>query len=288
MEQHKVLLVIVSASLFFAAALGVGLWLFYPRAPVGGSSQVASATAGTQSAAGTNGTAGTQTTGKEAKSSFDPIEYLRHGNPTAQQLPQGSDNGNVIIVYGDGKSTGSSGASAGAPATGSSSATGSQGGLGALAVPPAASSTGGNTPAAGNQSALGALAIPPANASGNAATPVVPPAHQAPAPRTASSKPRVAAAPTAAQRAHQEAVQRQFWVQLLSSIHRTTAEQAQQDLQRKYSLNTLITTVTIGDRDYYRLRVGPYSSMQEAEKFQAWLKVLKDYKGAFISEVYVH
>ncbi|MEE8441543.1 MAG: hypothetical protein V3S41_07470, partial [Spirochaetia bacterium] len=32
MEQHKVLLIIVSVTIVLAAIVGVGLWLFYPRA----------------------------------------------------------------------------------------------------------------------------------------------------------------------------------------------------------------------------------------------------------------
>ena len=47
-----------------------------------------------------------------------------------------------------------------------------------------------------------------------------------------------------------------------------------------------ITTVSVGDKDFYRLRVGPYASKQEAEKFQSWIRDIKDFKDAYVSEVY--
>lgn len=83
MEHSKVLIVIVSVSLFVAAVLGLGLVLFYPReAP-----QIA----------GSGGQAG-------SAGGFDAIEYLREPDAEAPALETeeaDSDEDDVVIVYGE-------------------------------------------------------------------------------------------------------------------------------------------------------------------------------------------
>src|SRR6056297_1719108 len=76
MEQNKVLMIIVSVAIFFAAIVGVGVALLYPR------SEDATAVADTN-------------TGRE----FDPIEYVRR--PEQAPLEESTDDEPVIIVYGD-------------------------------------------------------------------------------------------------------------------------------------------------------------------------------------------
>ena len=70
MEQQKVLIIIVSATLFLAAVLGIGLALFYPDS---GRAQQASAR------------------------SFEPIEYAREAEPEEPTRDEES-----VVVYGDG------------------------------------------------------------------------------------------------------------------------------------------------------------------------------------------
>ena len=79
MEQNKTLLVILSAALFLAAILSVGLWFFYPR------EEVAGAPASTDSAGTLTG---------------DPIEWVRRNElpPLTQSEAEAKDD--VIIVYG--------------------------------------------------------------------------------------------------------------------------------------------------------------------------------------------
>jgi len=83
MEHSKVLIVIVSVSLFVAAVLGLGLVLFYPReAP-----QIA----------GTGGQTG-------SSGGFDAIEYLREPDAEAPALEteeEDADEEDVVIVYGE-------------------------------------------------------------------------------------------------------------------------------------------------------------------------------------------
>ncbi|WP_455381327.1 SPOR domain-containing protein [Salinispira pacifica] len=282
MEQHKILLIIVSVSLFFAAVLGVGLWLFYPRQGAG----AATAVAGKQPAPNT----------KEGKTGFDPIEYLRQGEqqkpPTLEQPQQKKEPGDVIIVYGNGGRSGE----AGTPAQ--SGTPGQTGTAGA-----AATSGGTSTPA---QQAAGTSGQAPSGTSG-AAVASRPPTRSVPglssperstaaAARSAAvsaarsaARPSAAAQPRTASRTPSPARQpsHQFWIQLLASTHRDTVEAALGTL-KQYSLSGHITTVSIGDKDFYRLRVGPYDSKQEAEKFQSWIRDIRDFKDAYVSEVYTN
>ena len=76
MEQNKVLMIIVSVAIFFAAIVGVGVALLYPR------NEDAAAVADTRS-------------GRE----FDPIEYVRR--PEQAPLEETTEDEPVIIVYGD-------------------------------------------------------------------------------------------------------------------------------------------------------------------------------------------
>lgn len=75
MEQNKVLMIIVSVAIFFAAVIGVGVALLYPGSGV----EISGTTEGTVR-------------------EFDPIEYVRR-QETAPLVDERDDP--VIIVYGD-------------------------------------------------------------------------------------------------------------------------------------------------------------------------------------------
>ncbi len=269
MEQHKVLLIIVSVCLFFAAVLGVGLWLFYPR--TAGGPPVASVS-------------GNGTTTKESRSAFDPIEYLRQGEqtPKMQQSQPNKNTGDVIIVYGNGQSSGTSATPGGSGALPGSSAEAP------AEKPLVALPTGPSKPqpekAPVRQATPAATSVAPKVPAGTfpaGKTPVgKTPARKAPVEK---STVKVAVVRSAARKTEQE-----YWIQLLASTRRDTVQTAQSRLQQQYSLNGRITTVTIGDKDYFRLRVGPYTSKLEAEKFRTWIREINGYAGAFISEVYTH
>jgi len=84
MEKNKILLIIVSVTLFLAAVLSVGLWFFYPRQK----------TPAAPEAAVTN-----------KPSNFDPIEWVRtkEDYPALTAKPTESKKEDVIIVYGEDK-----------------------------------------------------------------------------------------------------------------------------------------------------------------------------------------
>ena len=77
MEQNKVLMVIVSVAIFFAAIIGVGVALLYPR---GG--DLAEAGSG------------------QVVREFDPIEYVRNPDQT-QRSEEDEPDEPLVIVYGD-------------------------------------------------------------------------------------------------------------------------------------------------------------------------------------------
>ncbi len=86
MEQHKVLIIIVSVTLAFAAVVGIGMAYFYPRATDDPLSV-------------------THDAGVDPRRSFDPIEFIRSPETAPDSVdllreePRVADD-DVIIIYG--------------------------------------------------------------------------------------------------------------------------------------------------------------------------------------------
>ncbi|MCK5198872.1 MAG: SPOR domain-containing protein [Spirochaetales bacterium] len=78
----------------------------------------------------------------------------------------------------------------------------------------------------------------------------------------------------------------EYWIQAASFSSRSRAESSSQALSEK-GFSNLITIKTVGSDDYYRIRMGPYASKAEAEKFLGWVKVIDSYEKSYISQVYV-
>ena len=78
----------------------------------------------------------------------------------------------------------------------------------------------------------------------------------------------------------------EYWIQAGSFSSRSRAESSSQSLSEK-GFSNLITIKTVGSDDYYRVRMGPYSSQAEAEKFLGWVKAIDSYEKSYISQVYV-
>lgn len=78
----------------------------------------------------------------------------------------------------------------------------------------------------------------------------------------------------------------EYWIQAGSFSSRSRAENSSQSLSEK-GFSNLITIKTVGSDDYYRVRMGPYASKAEAEKFLAWVKGIDSYEKSYISQVYV-
>jgi hypothetical protein len=78
----------------------------------------------------------------------------------------------------------------------------------------------------------------------------------------------------------------EYWIQAGSFSSRSRAESSSQSLSEK-GFSNLITIKTVGSDDYYRVRMGPYTSQAEAEKFLNWIKAIDSYEKSYISQVYV-
>ena len=78
----------------------------------------------------------------------------------------------------------------------------------------------------------------------------------------------------------------EYWIQAGSFTSRTRAESASKTLSEK-GFSNLITIKTVDDSDYFRVRMGPYVSNAEAEKFLGWIKEIDSYEKSYISQVYV-
>jgi len=78
----------------------------------------------------------------------------------------------------------------------------------------------------------------------------------------------------------------EYWIQAGSFTSRTRAESASKTLSEK-GFSNLITIKTVDDSDYFRVRMGPYVSNAEAEKFLEWVKEIDSYEKSYISQVYV-
>ncbi len=78
----------------------------------------------------------------------------------------------------------------------------------------------------------------------------------------------------------------EYWIQAGSFTSRSMAENASKSLSDK-GLSNLVSIKTVGSDDYYRVRMGPYASHAEAEKFLGWVKAIESYEKSYISQVYV-
>ena len=78
----------------------------------------------------------------------------------------------------------------------------------------------------------------------------------------------------------------EYWIQAGSFSSRSRAESASTTLSEK-GFSNIITIKTVDDSDYFRVRMGPYISNAEAEKFLVWIKEIDSYEKSYISQVYV-
>lgn len=252
MEQHKVLLIIVSVTIALAAVVGVGLWLFYPR----------DAAPEDVAVAGTPEDGGFQ---------WEPLDYLqgRGDVPGLDQADGGVSGGEpdeFEVTYG--VAADAQEPRAAEPRTLIST----QPVTGGAAEPPRVSEPAPEPAVSVQQPAAVAPRESAPRATGEVAA--GPTAAPSAAPATPS-----ATAPASA--AAEELSDRAYWVQAISSPNRDTVEQAQRTL-REHQLGSRILTKVINDRTYYRLRIGPFSVRAEAEKFLGWVQAIDDFADAMI------
>ena len=101
------------------------------------------------------------------------------------------------------------------------------------------------------------------------------PAVRAPAPRTE--------APKSASRAASQPG-RIYWIQTASFKSRSSAESMVATLGEK-GITGRVQVSDVGGQAYYRVRVGPYTSRDEAEKFLSWIKGVKGLEQSYVSAV---
>ncbi|TFG59634.1 MAG: SPOR domain-containing protein [Spirochaetales bacterium] len=77
----------------------------------------------------------------------------------------------------------------------------------------------------------------------------------------------------------------EYWIQTGSYTSKTRAEEVK-DLLSEKGLASKISSKLVEDTNYFRVRLGPYTSKPEAEKFLEWIKALQGFDGSYISLVY--
>ena len=75
-----------------------------------------------------------------------------------------------------------------------------------------------------------------------------------------------------------------YWIQLFSSNRLESTQRAQLELE-KYQVEGIISAVPINGENYYRLRVGPFHSPDEAEKFIVWFKQDQQFANSYVVHV---
>lgn len=78
----------------------------------------------------------------------------------------------------------------------------------------------------------------------------------------------------------------EYWIQAGSYTSRTRADEVKQELSEK-GIASVVTTKAVDGADYYRVRIGPYGSKAEAEKFLGWIQGVSGFESSYISMVYV-
>jgi cell division protein FtsN len=102
------------------------------------------------------------------------------------------------------------------------------------------------------------------------------PAARAPAARTPAAKPPPQP---------REVTVTEYWIQAGSYTSPSRAQEVATALEEQ-GLVSKITTRTLSGKTYYRVRIGPYLSKGEAEKFLEWVKAVKGFESSYISMVY--
>lgn len=140
----------------------------------------------------------------------------------------------------------------------------------------------GNGPAGQTPPAQGTTSAPAAAENATSAEPSAPSAPARTAKQTVATAPRAPAARATVQRPAKKT--NQFWIQTGSYKSQTKAEDLVTVLAGK-GLTGRVFTTTANSETYFRVRVGPYASKAEAEKFLGIVKQLQGFETSFIAMV---
>lgn len=73
-----------------------------------------------------------------------------------------------------------------------------------------------------------------------------------------------------------------YWIQIFSTTNKDRSIQIKNEFENQ-GLTPTIITKTIGNKVYYRLRIGPYSNKAESYKFLDWVRNNPSYRDAYVS-----
>jgi cell division protein FtsN len=113
-----------------------------------------------------------------------------------------------------------------------------------------------------------------------ATRPSTAPVARAPVSRAPAARPKPAPAPRP-----REVSVTEYWIQAGSYTSPSRAQEVAAVLEEQ-GLVSKITTRALSGKTYYRVRIGPYMSKGEAEKFLEWVKAVKGFESSYISMVY--
>ena len=198
---------------------------------------------------------------------YDPYEYVRGTSGPPGLTPPPTEPEPVVIVVGE-KPAQETPAQVPQPASGGAPLRRANAPAAVAQTPQERIATPQERPAAPAARAGAAesrTAAPPAPAGRSAAAPAAkPPAKAAPEPRPV----RVT----------------EFWIQAGSFSSASRAEEVARRLEEK-GLAARTTTRDLNGKTHFRVRVGPYGSKAEAEKFLGWIRELKGFESSYISLV---
>jgi len=127
----------------------------------------------------------------------------------------------------------------------------------------------------------------PAPVAQSAAKPERPSAPQERTAATAAAQPaaQAAAKPAAKPAARPKSMSvTEYWIQAGSFSSASRADEVSRRLEER-GLATRTITRDLNGKTHFRLRVGPYPSKAEAEKFLGWIRELKGFEASYISMV---
>ncbi len=252
MERNRVLWVIFSISLFLVVVLAGGLYLLRPV---------------------TDEDAEVATGQTPPLRGFDAFEYVRGKSelPPLEEEPEEAEE--MVIIVGEREETPAGQSEAAFPE------------VPEKAVPPMLDSRGTETAA---KATAAAETSPERRSSVTPATtrPAAASVSRTPTASTAA-RPEPAARTPSAQPAPRprEVSVTEYWIQAGSYTSSSRAQEVA-DVLGEQGLVSKITTRTLSADTYYRVRIGPYMSKGEAEKFLEWVKAVKGFESSYISMMY--
>jgi DedD protein len=249
MEKKKLLLVSISVGVFLVIVIGASILVFPPRNP-------------SPAAVMNTVPAVKPIPAGDPAGSVSAVELVKNS-----LTPEGGPLDNIVYIYGENPD-------------------------GAVTVDP----SGGNNRLVVDVRRPAAAAVPEAPPPKPAAAPVrqsPAPAPQAAAPKTDAPKvaaPQAAAPKTAAPKASAPKTPSasaagsppdNFWVQTGSFSTVARAEAAKDTLASR-GIISLIENRNIEGKDFFRVRVGPYTSQKEADYWQKLIKEFKGFEGSMV------